>query len=123
MKKVEGSSCDQKTVQGSSDDRTIPRVIRDGFNEPPAPGSEARQGLRFNPRTTPRVSRVLSQESRVDDGIEGLESRGHTPGEIQSTSLLRSAGGVTVGVGAEATLTARSTRGGGAARLGKKKVG
>jgi hypothetical protein len=65
----------------------------------------------------------LSQESRVGDGIEGLESRGQTPGEIQSTSLLRSAGGVTVGVGAEATLTARSTRGGGGARLGTEKVG
>jgi hypothetical protein len=68
---------------------------------------EVHINLRFNP----------------GDGIEGLESRGQTPGEIQSTSLLRSAGIVTVGVGAEATLTARSTRGGGGARLGTEKVG
>jgi hypothetical protein len=60
MKKIEGSRFDQRTVQGSSYDRTILRVVRDGVNKPPAPGSEARQGLRFNPRTTPRFVAGIS---------------------------------------------------------------
>jgi hypothetical protein len=99
MQKVPGSRYDrsrfdQRTVQGSRFiPRTVPRAARDVVNKPPAPGSWARPGLRTNPRTTPRVSWVLSKESQLDNGIGEVDSPGRPTGEIQSTSLLRSTWG------------------------------